>query len=104
MKELLEMQDKLVAEIRKRHGWNPNILDLCRAANHEIREIENEMQWKWWKIYKEEVNKDKTKEEVIDLLHFVLNMCQALDMDEKEIKEIFRKKHEINMARQKNNY
>lgn len=59
--------------------------------------------WKPWK-QSMRLNKEKFREELIDLLHFVVNMFLAAGMTPEEIYKAFKEKHRINMKRQEGGY
>lgn len=43
---------------------------------------------------------ERLKEELIDIFHFWLSICNSLDLDSEEIFKIYKKKWEINFERQ----
>lgn len=70
------------------------------AIISELNEVMSEINWKWWKN-KFEVNEDKLKEEIIDVLHFFMSLCiKAGFKDGEEIFEKYMSKHKENLNRQ----
>jgi len=53
-----------------------------------------------WKKY-QEWNEENFKEEIIDLMHFVINLCVAVNMKSYEFYKIFINKNKKNYIRQK---
>lgn len=85
LKELFELQkecDQKIFEahkidyqsILKRNGFYYAALDELGEWNHEKKG-----EWCWWKFTQPEVDRPKTLEEYIDLVHFVLSFCLALN-------------------------
>lgn len=103
MKDMLKRQKFLDEKIITERGVNPEILDRCRALQHEVMEIEDELNWKWWKQPKK-VSTEKLKEEWIDAFHFMLSIALMLNMDEVEIKKRYFAKNAVNIKRQKDDY
>ena len=59
--------------------------------------------WKPWK-HSARLDKEEFRKELIDLLHFVVNMFLAAGMTPQDIHEAFKKKHKENMRRQREGY
>lgn len=49
---------------------------------------------------KSEIRDERLKEELIDILHFWLSICNSLNLNSEEIFKIYKKKWEINFERQ----
>jgi|GEM_PF-3196721 len=64
----------------------------------EVNEVLNEINWKH---HKEPalVDKEKIKEEIIDIQHFVINLCLIWEIDFDEFYKIFVKKNKKNYER-----
>ena len=77
---------------------------LC--CQDELMEIMNWLPWKHWKKHKKVTKKDvvEIKFEIIDLLHFVLNLMLLWNMDAKEVFQIYCTKNKENIDRQKRGY
>ena len=103
LEELLSMQKELDSFIATKRGlefteeeW---IRRKCMALMCELTEILNEVNYKWWKNPKT-CNSDALKEEIIDVLHFFLGICNDAGLTADEMYEIYMKKNEENRARQ----
>jgi len=95
--ELLEIQN----DFQKRYYplEKLDINSLASAIACESMEI-----WaasgKWW--YKNQhVDMEKIKEESIDIFHFLLGLWLKLEMNEREIIDLYKKKMRVNIQRQK---
>jgi len=69
------------------------------ALIEEVTEVVQETNYKWWKT-KNQVDYNKVKEEVVDILHFLVSMCLTLDMTSDELFAIYKNKHNENIDRQ----
>ena len=65
----------------------------------ELTEVLDEVNYKWWKNPKE-IDYDKVKEELIDVLHFFISMCITAGMDADEMLRCYLAKNKENYARQ----
>ncbi|MDR0855029.1 MAG: dUTPase [Christensenellaceae bacterium] len=70
------------------------------ALFSELNEVLSEVNFKWWKNPKE-VNWDNVKDEIIDVLHFLVSLSLKTGMDESEFFARYEKKNEVNFARQR---
>jgi dimeric dUTPase (all-alpha-NTP-PPase superfamily) len=73
---------------------------LCTAIIHEACELQNLTNWKWWKNSRKEFDMTKAREELIDIMHFVIHAAIVLDMDANDILQEYIKKNNINRERQ----
>jgi NTP pyrophosphatase (non-canonical NTP hydrolase) len=118
---LLALQKDLVHEIDNRMKTNLYqtidsgtdgekirwMYEMINALHNELEEVRNEFPWKSWKQYQGYDLKEKLpaiKEEVMDLLHFWLDMCLILGISSDEIRKGYAAKQQKNLDRQKNNY
>ncbi|MDR0695939.1 MAG: dUTPase [Christensenellaceae bacterium] len=69
------------------------------AMFSEIAELLSEVNFKWWKNPKE-INYDKVKEELIDILHFLTSTCIKVGMDANEVCARYIEKNKENFNRQ----
>lgn len=69
------------------------------AMLSELAELIDEVNFKWWKNEKP-VDKDKVKEELVDILHFFVSMCLKTGMDADELHQRYLDKNKENFARQ----
>lgn len=76
---------------------------LCTAIIHEAVELQRLCNYKWWKK-PEPFDEEKAKEELIDIMHFVIHTAIELGMDAKELFREYLKKNAINRERQLRGY
>ena len=79
------------------------ISSLAMAIVHEAVELQNLTNWKWWKKSKE-FDEALAKEELVDILHFVVQASIELGMMPTEILDEYCKKNQINFERQEKGY
>lgn len=79
---------------------------IAKAMIHESVEFDASIPWKWWKKDpKYHVwNQQLTREELIDVFHFVVAAAIFLGMSPDEMVSEYRRKHAINMARSRGGY
>lgn len=65
----------------------------------ELAELIAEVNFKWWKNPKP-VNSDNVREELVDILHFFVGMCNRAGMGSEELFARYIKKNEENFKRQ----
>ena len=110
-KKQKELQQKIlnkeISELLENQEFiNLNIL----ACFSELNEILSETQWKnpykikygWKKT--QEFKIDKYKDELIDLLHFYVNLCISAGIEPNEIYSRYMKKNKINHSRKERGY
>jgi dimeric dUTPase (all-alpha-NTP-PPase superfamily) len=89
---------------RHKRGDEKRIEALAEAIIQEACELQNLTNWKWWKRTKKEFDVEKAREELIDIVHFVLDVALVLGMSADDIYREYIKKNEINLERLKNGY
>lgn len=99
--ELQEKFDQDVIKNRKLENIQPEewIQKQTLAVMSELAELLNEVNFKWWKNPKE-VNTMNVKEELIDILHFFVGMCNRIGMSSTELFKIYIEKNKENFKRQ----
>lgn len=99
--ELQEKFDLDVIKNRKLENIQPEewIQKQTLAVMSELAELLNEVNFKWWKNPKE-VNIMNVKEELIDILHFFVGMCNRIGMSSTELFKIYIEKNKENFKRQ----
>jgi len=95
--------EKYVTTSRYPKKLEDRISSLSVAMIHEAVELQRLTNWKWWKT-PVDFDLKLAKEELIDILHFVIQVSIELGMSPSEILQEFSKKHSVNMKRQKTNY
>lgn len=109
---LFSIQRKAQAEYlfdqTQRHGA-PAVMDIeyvrtmTLACIDELLESLRELPWKPWKK-SNIINAENAKDELVDALHFFINLCLASGMDEHELMKRFMKKAALNEQRRRSNY
>ena len=99
--ELQEKFDQDVIKNRKLENIQPEewIQKQTLAVMSELAELFNEVNFKWWKNPKE-LNTMNVKEELIDILHFFVGMCNRIGMSSTELFKIYIEKNKENFKRQ----
>lgn len=98
--------NKIETTADKQQFINQNLL----AIFEETVEIMRETAYKnpdfckfGWKK-NQQFNIEKAKDEIIDLWHFLMNLCLVFDMSADEFYNLYLKKNKINIERKKNGY
>ena len=58
--------------------------------------------WKWWS--KDEIDLQNIRVELVDLLHFLVSAMLCAGLSAEKLHDIYRQKHEVNVARQDSSY
>jgi len=99
----LENLERIKDPKMKQEFVNQTILALHEEAVEAMKESAyknpNYVEFGWKK--QQEWNEDNFKEEIIDLMHFVINLCVAVNMKSDEFYKIFINKNKKNRLRQK---
>ena len=69
------------------------------AMMSEMAEVLDEVNFKWWKNPKP-VNPDRVRDEIVDMLHFLISMCLRSGMDADELFSRYLDKNRENLDRQ----
>jgi dimeric dUTPase (all-alpha-NTP-PPase superfamily) len=69
------------------------------AAVQELAEVREEFSWKPWATDQPFVNRDRIRDEIIDVLHFLGNALVAIGVDDEELKMHYQHKQEVNRQR-----
>lgn len=124
--EIIEMQKKLMDRLGV-VSFDPNFRDerqIMREEEHspksytiqeqtknmlhaitcEIGEISDEINWKPWKNTRKNVDLDLLYAELMDVFHFILEICIMWGMSAETIMEFYRAKNQINHERQDKGY
>lgn len=103
LEELLQRQkqlDDFIAERRHlafdKQEW---IRRKCTALICEAGELLDEVNYKWWKEQKMQ-NDAAVKEEIVDVLHFFLGICNDAGLSADELFSIYMEKNKENFDRQ----
>ena len=94
-KQLMEVMSKNHPEKMHKH----NIPSIADAIIHECVELRDEFNWKWWKQEKV-INTDNVKEEIIDIMHFTIELCLEAEIQPNDVIEQYKIKWNNNLKRQ----
>ncbi len=101
---IFDMQEKFDQDVIANRGlenitpeeW---IQKQTLAMLSELAELIAEVNFKWWKNSKP-INIDNVREELVDVLHFFVGMCNRAGMGSEELFSRYIKKNEENFKRQ----
>jgi len=94
--ELIAKKKNLDIDKYSQEEW---IQKKALALIEETLEVVNETNYKWWKI-KNDVNQIALKQEIADILHFLISMCLTAKISSEELFDIYMDKHKENIDRQ----
>jgi NTP pyrophosphatase (non-canonical NTP hydrolase) len=77
------------------------VRDVVLCATDELHEVLAEVNWKPWKEKRGIKDIDKYREEMADVLHFILDLYLAAGLNGKDIVLDYMAKHYENLARQR---
>jgi dimeric dUTPase (all-alpha-NTP-PPase superfamily) len=106
LEEIFRLQKEYLSSFtfeRYPKSLEERISALCTAIIHEAAELQDLTSWKWWKTFKG-FDKEKAKEEIVDILHFLIQACIELDLTPKDLLELYRTKNYINRDRALSGY
>jgi dimeric dUTPase (all-alpha-NTP-PPase superfamily) len=69
------------------------------AAVQELAEVREEFSWKPWATDQPFVNRERVRDEIIDVLHFLGNMLTAMGVTDEELALYYQHKQDINRQR-----
>ncbi len=75
------------------------VLNYVIAMNEELAEVQRNLPWKWWKN-ENEVDREETLEELVDLLHFWVSAVQQLGYGADDVYNAYIDKNQENQERQ----
>lgn len=90
------IKEKRNLDYTNKEEW---IHKLCTAIITEACELNDAINWKWWKN-KREIDWQNVKEEIIDLWHFLLSLCIKVGMNPEDIIQQYIDKNIENYKRQ----
>jgi dimeric dUTPase (all-alpha-NTP-PPase superfamily) len=80
------------------------IKDMVLALTDELHEALNEITWKPWSSAEPQINRSEYVGELIDALHFLLNLLLAVGVTHNELLDRYFSKAEVNEKRQAEGY
>ena len=81
---------------------NTWLSNYSRAIHEEVRELDEELLWKWWS--KDEIDLQNIRVELIDILHFLISALLCAGLTPEKVYDIYRQKHAVNLHRQDQGY
>ena len=90
-----------IHSLEEKREWTIGRINL--AILDEISELNNALNFKWWKK-PHELNEKEIKMEIIDLFKFVLTLMIYWGMTKDEILSYYESKYKENVRRQKEGY
>ena len=72
------------------------------ALSDECRELDEELLRKWWS--RDRIDIQNIRVEIVDMLHFLVSLALAADLDAEELHRLYMKKNEVNFRRQDSGY
>jgi dimeric dUTPase (all-alpha-NTP-PPase superfamily) len=110
---IYERQKSIAPQMHGMAGWaeysseapiDKKIHLLCVAIMHETAELDRLTNWKWWKRSTKQFDQQEAREELVDIIHFVLQSAIELGMTPEEIMTQYMSKSNVNLERQRNGY
>jgi dimeric dUTPase (all-alpha-NTP-PPase superfamily) len=102
LQTIFELQESLQKRLGSTYD-QAYISTMTLAAVDELMEALRETPWKPWKK-QQAFNKDEYKKELVDLLHFFVNLCLAAGMTADELFNKYCEKNGVNFKRQEDGY
>lgn len=102
--EELQEEVKRVQDVRKdpRIKWT---IDFIDCIHNELEEVRDRLPWKHWSRYEGFVlNEREIKYELIDILHFLLDLFLVWGMTPEEVMKMYIAKMQQNIERQNSGY
>ena len=81
---------------------NTWLANYARAMDEELKELAEELLWKWWS--KDTIDIQNIRVELIDILHFLISAMLASGLTAERVFEVYRQKHAVNLNRQNTGY
>ena len=81
---------------------NKWLTNFSKALRDELRELDEELLWKWWS--KDKLDMQNIRVELIDILHFWVSLCQVAGMNHEDIERIYLHKYQVNINRAMSEY
>lgn len=78
--------------------------DLAWCTTEELGEAMNELKNRPWKTSFTQTDEEAFKEEVVDALHFFIELCIVAGFDAEELHARYLGKHQTNILRQETGY
>lgn len=111
--KIFEEQSNLQTKIQEKHhdkhfyqkepfeGYK--IFMILSNIIHESVELQRETNFKYWK-QENALDIEKIKDETVDILHFMVQLCLEIGLDPQQIFESYMNKMQVNLLRVETNY
>ena len=86
------------------HRGQARLKDFAWRITEELGEAMNCLKNKPWKQTQMETDQTHYAEEIVDALHFFVELCILSGFDAKTLTEMYLKKSQVNKFRQRSNY
>lgn len=104
LEHIFQLQRKFDAEVIQSRGLEYDLSTWLQketlAIVAELAELLDEVNFKWWKN-PQPVDRERVKEELVDILHFFVSMCIKCDISPEELYQGYLAKNEENFRRQR---
>lgn len=97
--KLLKVLSILTKMKENRLEWTNNFIRCC---SQELAELQDSFPWKHWREQDKPVNEVNIREEIVDLLHFVLDLAIIWFDNPEDLFATFMSKNDENFRRQIN--
>jgi hypothetical protein len=77
---------------------NQWLLKYSQAMDAELKELKDDLLWKWWS--KDKIDLQNIRVELIDILHFLVSAMLSAGLSAEKVYDIYNQKHAVNRARQ----
>ncbi|MFN3622222.1 MAG: dUTPase, partial [Nitrososphaerales archaeon] len=101
LEEIFRLQKEYMSSFsfeRYPKSLEERISALCTAIIHEAAELQDLTSWKWWKTFKG-FEVERAKEEIVDILHFLVQACIEMNLSPNDILNLYRAKNYVNRKR-----
>jgi dimeric dUTPase (all-alpha-NTP-PPase superfamily) len=103
-RQMRNMENKMSSIYKRKELFlGYRIFMLSSALIHEAIELQRETNWKWWKRGSN-MSIENCQQELIDILHFVIQLSIELKLNPTTLVEKYSLKHVENISRQKRGY
>jgi len=72
------------------------------AQKDEVRELDEELLWKWWS--KDKLDMQNIRVEIVDQMHFLISLAITAGMDADSFSNLYEQKVAVNVQRQLSGY
>ena len=81
---------------------NTWLSNYARAMDEELKELFEELLWKWWS--KDRIDMQNIRVELIDILHFLVSAMISAGLTPEKVFDVYQQKHAVNLDRQDSGY